>query len=64
MVELLEKAAPDPDKVDDILREAVACTITIEEHKRLSRFNAEYGWERYRKAGVIVIDTQTDERLV
>ena len=60
MIAALEKAAPH--EVDDILKDAIGCTVTVEEHTRLSKFDEEYGWERYRKAGISVIDTQTGER--
>src|SRR5712672_2478450 len=59
MIELLEKAAPH--EVDDILKDAIGCTVTVEEHARLSKFDDEYGWGRYRKARITVIDTQTGE---
>jgi hypothetical protein len=62
MIAVLEKAAPD--EIDDILKDAIGCTITIEEHTRLSKFDEEYGWERYRKAGIMVINTQTDEQVI
>jgi len=62
MIAALEKATPD--EVDDILKTAVGCTVTKEEHDRLSKFDEEYGWERYRKAGITVIDTRTGERVI
>jgi hypothetical protein len=62
MIAALEKATPN--EVDDILKTAVACTVTTEEHTRLSEFDEEYGWERYRKAGIVVIDRQTRERVI
>jgi hypothetical protein len=62
MIALLIKARPD--EVDRILQDAVGCTVTNEEHRLLKRFDGEYGWERYRKAGLTVIDTQTGERSV
>lgn len=62
MIAALEKAAPH--EVDDILKKAIGCTVTVEEHTRLSKFEKEYGWERYRKAGIVVIDTQTGERVI
>ena len=45
--------------VDSILDQAIGCTVTVEEHKRLAAYETEYGWERYRKAGIVVIDTLT-----
>jgi hypothetical protein len=62
MIAALEIAAPH--EVDDILKNAVGCTVTKEEHFLLMRFDDEYGWERYRKAGLVVIDPQTGERLI
>jgi hypothetical protein len=62
MIAALEKAAPH--EVDDILKDAIGCTVTVEEHTRLSKFDEEYGWERYRKAGIIVIDTRPGERVI
>ncbi len=51
-------------KVDVILRKAFGCTVTSKEHTRLSKFDKKYdGWERYRKARIKVIDTQTDMRV-
>jgi hypothetical protein len=62
MIAALEKAASH--EVDDILKAAIGCTVTIDEHTRLSGFDEEYGWERYRKVGIMVIDTQTGERMI
>lgn len=62
MIAALEKA--EPHEVDDILKNAIGCTVTAEEHSRLSQFDEEYGWARYRKAGITVIDTQTDEPVI
>src|SRR5690349_14463951 len=55
MIAALEKATPN--KVDGILDSAIGCTVTKKEHDRLSRFDSEYGWGRYRKAGIVAIDT-------
>jgi hypothetical protein len=62
MIAALEKAASY--EVDAILKTAIGCTVTIEEHTRLSKFNEEYGWQRYRKAGIMATDTQTGERVI
>ena len=61
MIAALEKAAPH--EVDDILNSAIGCTVTVKEHSHLSKFDKEYGWQRYRKAGIVVIDTLTGERI-
>lgn len=46
-------------EVDGILNDAIGCTVTIDEHRRLENCDHEYGWERYRKAGLQVVDTAT-----
>jgi hypothetical protein len=53
--ELLEAASEDA--IEGILACAVGCTVTLDEHSRLHCFDDEYGWERYRKAGIVVLDT-------
>lgn len=45
------------EEVDGILKDAVGCVVTRDEHTRLKAFDQEYGWERYRKAGLRVMDT-------
>jgi hypothetical protein len=37
---------------------AVGCTVTTEEAVLLAQFDSDYGWERYRKAGITVLDTK------
>jgi hypothetical protein len=61
MIAALIKAAPD--QVDKILATAVGCTVTAKEHKRLSKFDKTCdGWKRYRRAKIVVFDTQTGRR--
>jgi hypothetical protein len=55
MIEELFRASPE--KIDEILALAVGCTITLDEAGRLLLFDSDYGWERYRKAGIEVLDT-------
>jgi hypothetical protein len=61
MIDLLLRAKAD--EIDKILALACGCCVTEQEHVRLSQFNSDYGWERYRKAGIIVIDGFTGKRL-
>lgn len=50
------------EELDGILRSAVGCTVTLDEHLRLSQFDEEHaGWDRYRKAMVRVKDNETGE---
>jgi hypothetical protein len=62
MIEALLKAGPGG--VDGVLRDAIGCIVTKDEHDRLERFAGEYGWERYRKAGLEVQDMITHKRLI
>jgi hypothetical protein len=57
MVDVLLTASSEA--IDDILKSAVGCTITKDEHTRLSEFNHLDGWDRYRAAQIVVIDTET-----
>lgn len=60
LIDALLKAKPE--ELDEILSCAVGCTVTVDEHLRLSRFDDECtGWDRYRKATVQVKDTETDK---
>lgn len=62
MIDALLKAKPED--VDGILKDDIACTVTIDEHRRLAAFDHEYGWDRYRKAGLVVIDTKNGEPVI
>jgi hypothetical protein len=52
MVDALLSASPDA--VDTIIKGAIACTITKQEHDRLKQFAHLDGWDRYRAAGIAV----------
>jgi hypothetical protein len=53
--DLLEFGA---QKAEKILEKSVACTITKEEHNLPEKYKDSYGWQRYRSAGIIVIDAK------
>ena len=57
MVRALIKVGQEGAK--EILEKAVACTITKEEHLSLNAYEHVDGWERYRRAGIVVIDGTT-----
>ena len=57
MIEALMQAKPED--VDEIIKGAVGCTVTKDEHTRLDRFRHLDGWERYRQARIVVIDMET-----
>ena len=52
-----------PNCADEVVSRAVACTITREEHSALNRHKDLDGWERYREAGITVIDAQTGQEF-
>ena len=61
MIEALLQATPEG--IDDILENAVGCTVTKDEHDRLDQFKNLDGWERYSRAGIVVIDTEAEKPL-
>ena len=50
----------NPESVDQVLRTAVACVVTRSEHDALTRISREFpdldGWERYKRAGIEIVD--------
>jgi hypothetical protein len=59
MIEALKDAKSDLE-IEEILDLAVGCTVTYDEHMHLNGFDDSYGWYRYRKAGITVIDTSKE----
>ena len=49
---------PEDSVIDFVLRNlAIDCTVTHDEHTRLTKFDKTHtGWERYEAAGVEVVD--------
>lgn len=66
--ELIAEIMKDPDRCENILANAVACVVTEEEHKLLTRVSRENpdlkGWDRYKKAGITVYDMQSDGKYI
>lgn len=53
-----------PDRIDELLDQAVGCLVTVEEHRRLGQIGGDVGgWERYARAGIAVIDMATGTPL-
>jgi len=48
----------NPDSAKDILKDAIGCTVTKDEHDRLNMIKNCDGWQRYREAGIRVWDTE------
>lgn len=56
--DITDRIIAEPERVRETLRDAIGCVVTVEEHRRLSRIGPTVrGWDRYRDAGVDVIDT-------
>lgn len=64
---LLDALCTHPESADELLNCAVACTVTVAEHERLtehSRLNPQIdGWARYDALGLSVVDTSSGERV-
>jgi hypothetical protein len=58
---LLEPCA----NIDEILRDALACLVTKEEHDQLDKLDSSLeGWDRYVAAHIQVFSTVTGERVI
>lgn len=57
---MIKSLIDQPNRADEILSVAVGCTVTKQEHNRLHDIEKEFpdldGWERYKSAGVSVVD--------
>ena len=58
---LIDAILKEPSRARELLTSALACTVTKEEHDRLTRITREQpdlqGWERYTAAGITIVDT-------
>lgn len=51
---LINELLEYPKRVDKILKKAVACIVTKEEHGRLNKIKNVEGWDRYKEARISV----------
>lgn len=56
-----EQILYQPDRASLTAAKVVACIVTKEEHKRLSKPSKLDGWDRYKEARVEVIDARFDD---
>ncbi|HKC64074.1 MAG TPA: hypothetical protein VKB86_10570 [Pyrinomonadaceae bacterium] len=65
---IVKRLLANPEQIETILGDVVHCVVTKAEHERLtaySRMNPDIdGWERYKGAGVEVIDMLTGEQWI
>lgn len=59
--ELVTAIMREPHRASELLRTAVGCVVTVDEHRRLTQVTRQqphlHGWERYTAAGIEIIDT-------
>jgi hypothetical protein len=64
--DLIRQMIAEPDRVAEIMATAVACIVTVDEHRRLGdaeRANPELrGWDRYEAASIEVDDLLHEPR--
>jgi hypothetical protein len=57
--ELIDALLREPERVDEIVRSALGCVVTKEEHDRLSALPGSHrGWDRYIAARIDVCDEE------
>jgi hypothetical protein len=60
---LAEEMLKHPNRVAGIAKKAIACLVTRQEHRKLHKTGSNRtGWDRYKAAGIVVIDTKTGRR--
>ena len=60
---IAELLGSEPD-LDNIIKQALCCIVTEDEHKRLHRIDKSVdGWARYRAAGIVVYDMLDESRV-
>jgi hypothetical protein len=62
---LIAAIMAEPARARELLQSAVACVVTVEEHRRLNEATRKdpqlRGWGRYSAAGITIIDTDKQE---
>lgn len=62
---IVQSLLAEPDRVEEILADSVACVVTKEEDARLRQVpRGIEGWERYHRAGIAVWDAANDRWLI
>lgn len=50
---LIQQILLYPDRYREILKNAIGCLVTREEHKKLSSVKSKEGWDRYQVANIL-----------
>ncbi|MDO8558146.1 MAG: hypothetical protein Q7S09_03080 [bacterium] len=61
---LIQKLLKNPTRSKYILKNAISCTVTKEEHNKLSAIKNADGWKRYKKAGIKVYSKQSKSWII
>ena len=60
---LIDRIINNPDKIDDIVKDAIGCVVTKDEHDKLHSVDEKLqGWERYKAAGIKVWDLKEGKK--
>jgi hypothetical protein len=58
---MIKELIRHPDRVESIVAKVVGCVVTKGEHAKLDAVDRQFpeleGWDRYRQAGISVVDT-------
>jgi hypothetical protein len=64
--DLTARLMAEPQKAREILQSAIACVVTVDEHRRLAEAERQdrslRGWDRYKAAGIEVVDSDLDSQ--
>lgn len=60
---LKEAMVNEPGRIDELVRLAVACVVTVAEGDLLTRTKGVEGWERYRVAGIALVTVDEAGRV-
>ena len=61
---MVERILEDPGVLEHEIQRAIGCTVTKVEHDKLTGFDTLLdGWERYKRAGIAVLDLKENTRI-
>lgn len=57
----VEEFIINPGRIEEIAINIIGCLVTKQEHNKLSKIKTEYGWDRYKEAGIKVFDRKNQK---